>query len=96
MPVEIEDEGCILRRMPRMQVYLPDELYEAVKKGGLPASELLQDAVRVEVRRRELLAAGERYIADLAAQVGPPSAQQRARAAAVAKRIVARSHRKAS
>ena len=81
--------------MPRMQIYLPDELYEAVKEGGLPASELLQNAVRAEVRRRELLAAGEQYTADLAAQVGRPSAQQRARAAAVSKRIVARSHRKA-
>lgn len=78
-----------------MQIYLPDELYEAVKKGGLPASELLQDAVRAEVRRRALLAAGEQYVADLAARVGRPSAQQRARAAAVSNRIAVRSHRKA-
>lgn len=81
--------------MPRMQIYLPDELYKAVKAGGLPASELLQDAVRAEVRRRELLAAGERYIGELAVQVGRPSAQQRSQATAVSKRIVARSYRKA-
>jgi hypothetical protein len=36
------------RRMPRMQVYLPADLYELVKKRGLPASELLQEAVRTE------------------------------------------------
>jgi len=32
-------------RMPRMQLYLPDDLYELVKERGLPASELLQKAV---------------------------------------------------
>jgi post-segregation antitoxin (ccd killing protein) len=82
--------------MPRMQIYLPDDLYQAVKEGELPASELLQHAVRAEVRRRELLAAGEKYIADLTAEVGKPSAQQRSRAAAVSRRIVIRSQRKAS
>jgi post-segregation antitoxin (ccd killing protein) len=82
--------------MPRMQIYLPAELYAAVKRGGLPASELLQDAVRAEVRRRELLAASDQYVADLAAQVGKPTAQQRSRAEAVSRRIVARSRRKAS
>ena len=32
-----------------MQVYLPDDLYELVKARGLPASELLQKAVRAEL-----------------------------------------------
>lgn len=73
-----------------MQVYLPDELYEAVKKGQLPASELLQEAVRAEVRRREQLAASDRYIAELAAEVGRGTGQQRARASVLARRIAAR------
>jgi hypothetical protein len=81
--------------MPRMQVYLPDDLYNMVKEGDLPASVLLQNAVRAEVRRRELMAAGERYTAELARQVGKPTVGQRARAADVARRIAARSHRKA-
>jgi post-segregation antitoxin (ccd killing protein) len=81
--------------MPRMQVYLPDDLYEQVKEQHLPASELLQKAVKAEVRRRELLAASEMYIAELAAQVGAPSVRERARAADLARRAVARSHRKA-
>jgi hypothetical protein len=38
-----------------MQVYLPDDLYKAVKERRLPASELLQEAVRAELRRQELL-----------------------------------------
>jgi post-segregation antitoxin (ccd killing protein) len=78
-----------------MQVYLPDDLYAQVKDQHLPASELLQQAVRAEVRRRELLAAGDTYIAELAAQVGAPSARERARADELARRVVARSHRKA-
>jgi post-segregation antitoxin (ccd killing protein) len=81
--------------MPRMQVYLPDDLYELVKERGLPASELLQEAVRAEVRRLELVAASAKYTAELRRQVGAPSASQRARAAEVAKRAVSRLHRKA-
>ena len=79
-----------------MQVYLPDELYRAVKKRRLPASELLQNAVRAEVRRLEILAEGDRYIAELEAEVGRPTPQQRARAAALSRRIAARGQRKAS
>ena len=78
-----------------MQVYLPDDLYEMVKDRQLPASELLQQAVRAEVRRRELLAASEKYTAELRQQVGAPTAAQRARAADVATRVVGRSQRKA-
>ncbi|MBN1605057.1 MAG: hypothetical protein JW940_00405 [Polyangiaceae bacterium] len=82
--------------MPRMQVYLPDELYRLVKDRRLPASELLQSAVRAEVRRRDLLAETERYLADLVAQVGEPSSIDRTRARAVAGRIARRARRKAS
>ncbi len=63
-----------------MQVYLPDELYKLVKKGRLRASELLQDAVRAEVRRRQLLKETDGYLAALTAEVGEPSVRQRARA----------------
>ena len=83
------------RRMPRMQVYLPTDLYEIVKEGRLSASELLQEAVRTEVRRRKLRAASRRYTAELAAQVGQPPPRERARAVAVAQRIAGRTDRKA-
>ena len=69
-----------------MQVYLPDDLYELLKTRDLPASELLQKAVRVEVHRMDLLAETDRYVADLVAEVGPPTAGQRARAGVVAQR----------
>jgi hypothetical protein len=77
-----------------MQVYLPGDLYKMVKKGRLPASELLQDAVRAEVRRRELLAEGDKYVAELLAEVGEPSARQRLRASGIARQMVAHRRRR--
>ena len=76
--------------MPRMQVYLPDELYRAVKERQLPASELLQQAVRAELRRQELLGEADRYIEELAGEVGEPSAETTARADQLAGEIRAR------
>ncbi len=70
-----------------MQVYLPDSLYRAVKERGLPASELLQEAVHAELRRQELNDAADAYLAELVAEVGVPSARERARADAIARRI---------
>jgi post-segregation antitoxin (ccd killing protein) len=63
-----------------MQVYLPDDLYEQVKTRHLSASELLQEAVRAEVRRQDLLVETDAYLADLLNEVGQPSQQKRARA----------------
>lgn len=73
--------------MPRMQVYLPNELYRAIKERDLPASELLQDAVRAELRRHELLEETDRYIAELIEDVGEPSTKAIARAEALSRRI---------
>jgi post-segregation antitoxin (ccd killing protein) len=81
--------------MPRMQVYLPEAMYQQVKARGLPVSELLQKAVQAELRRQDLLAETDRYLADLIAEVGAPSAAQRTRASAVARRLARRPVRKA-
>ena len=70
-------------------MYLPDDLYEQVKARRLPASELLQEAVRAEVRRQDLLSETDTYLAGLLAQVGEPSPQERARAESIARRIAA-------
>jgi hypothetical protein len=78
-----------------MQVYLPDELYEAVKERGLPASELLQDAVRVELRRQELLDGTEDYLTELLAEVGMPDPEMTARAQQIARRLSRRADRAA-
>lgn len=73
--------------MPRMQLYLPDDLYRAVKERDLPASELLQEAVRAEVRRLELLAAADDYVAELVDEVGEPTPDERDRAQAIVRRL---------
>jgi hypothetical protein len=78
-----------------MQLYLPDDLYEQVKARNLPASELLQKAVRAEARRLDLLAETDRYVADLVAEIGPPTAGQHARARLVAQRLARGARRKA-
>ena len=59
--------------MPRLQVYLPDDLYDELKRRELPASELLQIAVRAELERRDVLDATGDYLAELAAEVGAHS-----------------------
>jgi post-segregation antitoxin (ccd killing protein) len=76
-----------IRRMPRMQVYLTDELFLEVKQRGLKASELLQTAVRAEVARLQALEQSQRYVDELATEVGEPSAAQQAHAQAIARRI---------
>jgi hypothetical protein len=73
--------------MPRLQVYLPDDLYEAVKRRGLPASELLQEAVRAELQRRDALDATDDYLDALVHEVGEPTPRQQSRADAIARRI---------
>ena len=70
-----------------MQVYLPIELYEEVKTRELPASELLQEAVRAELQRQHLLDETDRYLAELVAEVGPPTEQEMAEAEALVARI---------
>lgn len=82
--------------MPRMQVYLPDELYKAVKERGLPASELLQEAVEAEILRQRLNDEARSYVTALVAEVGEPSNRERARAAAIARRIRERATARAS
>jgi hypothetical protein len=67
-----------------MQVYLPDDLYREVKARGLPASDLLQRAVRAAMKRQDLLAETDRYLVDLLAEVGEPSPEDSAQAEAIA------------
>ncbi|MGH8997443.1 MAG: hypothetical protein ACRDYB_15690 [Acidimicrobiales bacterium] len=71
--------------MPRMQVYLPDDLYRAVKDRGLPASDLLRRAVQAELRRQTLLEETALYVDELVAEVGPPD--EVAKAEAVARQV---------
>ncbi|HSB85995.1 MAG TPA: hypothetical protein VLD86_06800 [Ilumatobacteraceae bacterium] len=77
----------IVRRMPRLQVYLPDDLHDELKRRGIPASELLQIALRAELERQDALDATSTYLDELAAELGEPSARQRTHADLIARRI---------
>jgi post-segregation antitoxin (ccd killing protein) len=66
-----------------MQIYLPEAMYKQVKARGLPVSELLQKAVQAELRRQDLLAETDRYLAGLIAEVGAPSTSQRFKSCSV-------------
>ncbi len=81
--------------MPRLQVYLPDELHRKAKELGLPASKLLQDAIRDAIRRRALATEMDRYLAGLRAEVGEPTKAQKARATAKARRILGKDRKAA-
>lgn len=81
----------MVRRMPRVQVYLPDDLHAQLKERGLPASELLQVALRAELERRDALDATAQYLEELSAEVGEPSRRQQTHADAIARRIRERS-----
>jgi len=77
-----------------MQVYLPDELYDEVKQRGISPSELLQQAVRAELRRTALQEATDRYLEQLIEEVGDPSEAATAKAESIGRRLAA--HRPAS
>lgn len=74
-----------------MQVYLPDDLYDAVKARELSPSELLQDAVRAELRRQALREETDRYVAELIDEVGEPSDAAIGKAEALSRRLRANS-----
>ena len=77
--------------MPRIQLYLPDPLFEAVKDLNLPASEMLQKAVKTELGRREKLAQLDSYLAELEAETGSPSADDMEWAGRIEQQLNARS-----
>ncbi len=78
-----------------MQVYLPDDLYEQLKAKGLPASALLQQAVRAELRR-QALSETDIYLDELLAEVGEPTADEVAQAESIARRLAVEATTRAS
>lgn len=76
-------------------MYLPDDLYREVKERGLAPSMLLQEAVRVELRRQRLLRETDSYLAEILDEVGEPDADDYAWAQALAGRIARRAHQEA-
>ena len=58
-----------------------------MKERHLPTSELLEGAVRAELRRQELVEETDRYLSELVAEVGDPSPASVARAERLAKSV---------
>jgi hypothetical protein len=73
--------------MPRIQVYLPDELHREVKRSGLSPSELLQRAVRSELQRRQQIDRLDEYLGEIQEELGKPTRAEKARADAVVRRM---------
>jgi len=73
--------------MPRVQVYLPDDLHDQLKQRNLPASDLLQVALRAELERIGALAETDQYLDELVAEVGEPSQRQQTTANAIGRRV---------
>ena len=64
--------GCMFGGMPKMQVYLPDDLYAQVKAQGqnFNVSGILQQALQQRIDHENRLAAGREAIADYEADFG--------------------------
>lgn len=75
-----------------MQIYLPDDLYAEVKTRKLPASELLQKAIRAEIRREDQILAMAEFVEDAMHEFGEPSAEELAEAEEFVARIKAHLH----
>jgi metal-responsive CopG/Arc/MetJ family transcriptional regulator len=73
--------------MPRVQVYLPDDLYNELKARGLGASELLQTALRAELERQRALEASDQCVEELLSEVGEPTPEEAARADVIVRKI---------
>lgn len=73
--------------MPRVHVYLTDDLYQFVKEHQLSASELLQEAIRTEIYQQDLREEMERRINESIGEIPEPSAEAWARVQALSSRI---------
>jgi hypothetical protein len=76
-------------RMARVNVYLPDALYEEAKGLGLPVSELTQSAIRQALDQRGRLAALQQFLNDLTETQGPATDAEIAEADTWAASVVA-------
>jgi post-segregation antitoxin (ccd killing protein) len=69
-------------RMARVNITIPDALYNEAKSAGLNISRVAQDAIRAELARLGKVAELDAYLAELEAELGPHSEKERAEAKA--------------
>lgn len=71
---------------------IPDDLIEQARALGLNVSRLASSAIEAELSRRLKIAELEAYLAELDAELGPPTEEATAAAEAWVDRLVAGSH----
>jgi post-segregation antitoxin (ccd killing protein) len=75
-------------RMGRVNISLPDEIIRRAKDAGLNISALSRDAIVAELEKRAKIAALDRYLDELDAELGPISEEEQARANAWVERML--------
>ncbi|HEU5473001.1 MAG TPA: type II toxin-antitoxin system CcdA family antitoxin [Actinophytocola sp.] len=73
--------------MARVNITVPDEILRQAKEAGLNISKLTRDAILTELDRLAKIAAFEAYMAELEAELGPPTDEQIAEAEVWAQRV---------
>ena len=63
-------------RMPRVNIWLPEDLHREANDLRLPLSELAQRAIAAEVERHRKAAALDAYLAELDNELGPATSDQ--------------------
>ncbi|MGI8683671.1 MAG: type II toxin-antitoxin system CcdA family antitoxin [Acidimicrobiales bacterium] len=74
--------------MARVNITVPDDLYNQAKRAGLNVSQLAQRALAAELSRLSKIVELEAYLAELDAELGPPTESERAEATEWADRIL--------
>ena len=76
-------------RMARVNITVPDEVASRARAAGLNVSRIATAALADELDRLDKTAALDAYLAELEAELGPPSKEELAEAAAWADRVLA-------
>jgi hypothetical protein len=72
-----------------MSVYLPEDLYQRVKRDGIAVSEVLQEALRARDAVNARLRALDDYLDSMTGEVGEPGPAQTRAADALTRRVLA-------
>jgi hypothetical protein len=74
-------------RMARVNISLPDGIHRMAKEADLNISKLARDAILQELDRLAKIAAFDKYVAELEAELGPPTDEQLAEAKEWAEKV---------
>jgi post-segregation antitoxin (ccd killing protein) len=83
-------------RMARVNISMPDDLYDRARRAGLNVSQLAQRAVGSELDRLAKIAALDAYLDELDAELGPVDAATQIEAGRWADRVFGEESRRSS